>query len=126
MKIVERDAFDLPDWLGTEPVSWRCSSPLDSGPYVRGELTAADGRRQELNLIAVDAAFPVPVCPEPQRRAVHRAWQYGEVVLLEVNDCMSAGVPGRRFDANLACETLRRLAKSVAAKDGAFTMSITL
>jgi hypothetical protein len=124
MEIV--DAFDLPDWLGTQPVSWHFTTPLEAGPTVGGFLQADDGRRQQLDLLAVDAAYPVPVCPEPQRRRAHQAWQYGEVVLLDVGGRVSAGVPGRRFDANLACETLRRVARSVAADPGTFSVSISL
>jgi hypothetical protein len=120
------DAFDLPEWLGTQPVSWHSTSALDAGPLVRGVLHAGDGSRQQLDLLAVDAAYPVPVCPEPQRRRAHQAWQYGEVVLLAVDGRVSAGVPGRRFDANLACETLRRVARAVAADRGTFTVSISL
>ncbi len=120
------DAFDLPDWLGTQPVSWRSTSPLDAGPTVSGVLEAGDGRRQQFDLLAVDAAYPVPVCPEPQRRRAHQAWQYGEVVLLAVDARVCAGVPARRFDANLACETLRRVARAVAADRGTFTVSISL
>jgi hypothetical protein len=120
------DAFDLPDWLGTQPVSWHATSPLAGGPHVSGVLAAADGREQDLDLLAVDAAYPVPVCPEPQRRTAHQAWQFGEVVLLDVDGRVSAGVPGCAFDANLACETLRRVARSVAAQAGTFTVSISL
>jgi hypothetical protein len=119
------DAFDLPEWLGTEPVTWSAGSALDVGAHVRGVLQASEGRRHDLDLLAVDAAFPVPVCPEPQRRTAHQAWQYGEVVLLRVDGTLCAGVPGRRFDANLACEALRRVARSVAAA-GTFTVSISL
>ena len=126
MNIEIVDAFDLPEWLGTQPVSWHSTTPLETGPIVGGFLRADDGRRQQLDLLAVDAAYPVPVCPEPQRRRAHQAWQYGEVVLLDVGGRVSAGVPGRRFDANLACETLRRVARSVAADPDTFAVSISL
>jgi hypothetical protein len=120
------DAFDLPEWLGTQPVAWHATSRLAGRPQVRGALVAADGREQDLDLLAVDAAYPVPVCPEEQRRAAHQAWQFGEVVLLDVDGRISAGVPGCEFDANLVCETLRRVARSVAAQAGTFTVSISL
>jgi hypothetical protein len=89
-------------------------------------LHSSDGRRQDLDLLAVDAAYPMPVCPEAERRRAHQAWQYGEVVLLAVDGRICAGVPGRRFDANLACEALRRVARSVAAEPGTFAVSIRL
>jgi hypothetical protein len=120
------DAFDLPDWLGTQPVSWHATSRLAGRPHVWGVLEAADSREHDLDLLAVDAAYPVPVCPEEQRRAAHQAWQFGEVLLLNVDGRLAAGVPGCEFDANLACETLRRVARSVAARPGTFTVSISL
>lgn len=126
MDIVVVDAFDLPEWLGTQPVSWHATSALADGPHVTGVLRATEGLQTELDLLAVDAAYPLPVCPELQRAAAHQAWQYGEVVLLTIGGRLSAGVPGRQFDANLACETLRRVAKSVAAEAGTFTVSISL
>jgi hypothetical protein len=120
------DPFDLPDWLGTEPVTWHATSPLGASPHVTGVLETADGRHHDLDLLAVDAAYPVPVCPEAERRFAHQAWQYGEVILLAVDGRTCAGVPGREFDANLACEVLRRVARSVAAEAGTFTLSISL
>ncbi len=126
MSLDVTDALDLPDWIGTQAVSWHATSPLYGSPHVTGLLLADDGKQQALDLLAVDAAYPMPVCPEPQRQAAHQAWQYGEVVLLESDGVVSAGVPGREFDANLACETLRRVARSVAADAGAFIVSITL
>jgi hypothetical protein len=89
-------------------------------------LQAGDGRRQDLDLLAVDAAYPVPVCPERERRSAHQAWQYGEVALLDADGRLCAGVPGARFDANLVCEAVRRVARSVAAEPGSFSVSITL
>jgi len=120
------DAFDLPEWFGTSKVSWHSTSPLGDGPHVTGELDGDPGGSQRLDLLAVDAAYPAPVCPDAERRAAHQAWQYGEVVLLDRDGTICAGVPGRQFDANLAYEALRRLAKAVAADPGSFTVSLTL
>jgi hypothetical protein len=93
---------------------------------VTGVLEAVDGRRQQLDVLAVDAAYPVAVCPEAERRITHQAWEYGEVALLQIDARLCAGAPGRRFDANLVCETLRRFARSVAAQAGTFSVSISL
>jgi len=120
------DAFDLPEWFGTSKVSWHSTSPLRAGPHVTGELDGGPGEAQRLDLLAVDAAYPAPVCPDAERRAAHQAWQYGEVALLDMDGTVCAGVPGRQFDANLAYEALRRLAKAVAANPGSFTVSLTL
>ena len=95
MNISVVDSFDLPDWLGTEAVTWRAAQPLDSGAHVEGGLTSADDRYQGLDLLAVDSAYPTPVCPDSERKAAHQAWQFGEVVLLEVGGRVAAGVPGR-------------------------------
>jgi hypothetical protein len=120
------DPFELPEWLGTSAVSWHSTSPVDGGPSVSGVFRTDDGRCQDLDLLAVDAAFPVPVCPDAERRLAHRSWQYGEVILLDIDGRIVAGVPGRQFDANLACETLRRVARSVAADTGRYSVWITL
>ena len=120
------DPFELPEWLGTLAVTWHSVDPMGEAAHVRGSLVAVDQQDHELDLLAVDAAYPIPVCPEPQRRAAHQAWQFGEVLLLDVDGRLAAGVPVNLFDANLACETLRRVARSVGAERSLFTVSISL
>ncbi len=121
------DAFDLPDWIGTEPVTWRAETSLQSGPQVPGLLTAADGRRhQQLDLLAADAAHPRLVCPDSLRHDVHQAWRLGEVSLLQSDDRVVVAAPGTEFDASSVCELLRRFAKSVGAPAGTLTVSIVL
>jgi hypothetical protein len=126
MDITVADAFELPDWLGTEAVQWRSDEPIAGGPLVRGSLHASDGRTQPLDLLAVDAAYPRPVCPDRERTAVHQAWHFGEVALLAVDDRVAAGLPGDEIGVELVCEALRRVAKSVGAPSGNYTVSITL
>jgi hypothetical protein len=126
MDITVVDAFDLPDWLGTEPVRWRADTSLEESPHVRGTVGAAGGRTHPLDVLAVDAAYPTAVCPERERTAVHQAWQFGEVALLRVGDRVAVGVPGREVDLELVCEALRRFAKSVGAPPGNYTVAITL
>ncbi|MGI8433274.1 MAG: hypothetical protein ACR2LE_00810 [Nocardioidaceae bacterium] len=125
MNFATVDAFDLPEWLGTEPVTWAAVGLLDHSPHVRGDLTYADGSLG-LDLLAVDVAYPAPVCPEVARRSAHQAWRYGEVVLLEVEGRIVAGVPASQLDVDLVCEALRRVAKAVGAPVGNFTVSIAL
>jgi hypothetical protein len=126
MSISLFESFDLPEWLGTEAVTWRATESLTSGAHVEGALTASAQRHLSFDLLAVDAAYPLPVCPETERRAAHLAWEFGEVVLLDIGGRVAAGVPGSRFDANLACEALRRVAKSVGAPSSNFAVTITL
>jgi len=129
MNIAVVDAFDLPEWLGVEPVTWHAVEGLDSGHLVVGRLRGdAPGivREHILDLLAVDAAYPRTVCPDEQRHAVHQAWRFGEVALLDVDGRVAAGVPGTGFTADLACEALRRFARSVGASDGAYTVAITI
>ncbi|MEJ7705869.1 MAG: hypothetical protein WKF82_00520 [Nocardioidaceae bacterium] len=120
------DAFDLPDWLGTERVTWRSVTPLDDAAQVTGQVTGADGMAQRLDLLAVDAAYPAPVCPETERCAAHQAWEFGEVLLIKIDGQLTAVAPGTRFDANLACEVIRRVAKSVGASAHSFTVALAL
>ncbi len=126
MKISIADAFDLPEWLGTHEVRWHAESSLLLSPSVPGVVAAGPELTQQLDLLAVDAAHPQPVCPEPQRSAAHQSWHYGEVALLDVDGRLAAAVPGTRFDANLACEALRRVAKAVGAPESNFTVAVTL
>jgi len=126
MEIRGFDAFDLPDWLGTDAVTWTSTTKFDGSARVSGQVENAAGLSRQLDLLAVDAAYPSPVCPEPERRAAHQAWQFGEVLLFEVDGHLAAAAPGTRFDANLACEVVRRVAKSVGAPSNNFTVSIAL
>src|SRR5262245_31509461 len=98
------DAVDLPEWVGTEPVTWRSTAALDSGHRVAGELVGEGGRVLAFDLIAADTAYPRVVCTETERHDVHQAWRFGEIVLLEIEGRVSAAVPASRFDPNLACE----------------------
>ncbi|MBA2715585.1 MAG: hypothetical protein H0U51_00720 [Propionibacteriales bacterium] len=126
MNISITDALDLPDWLGTEQVSWQATTSLIEAPHVPGRLDGGSGLSHPLDLLAVDAAFPQAICPEPERQAAHQAWHYGEVLLVEIDLRLAAAVPGTRFDANVMCEALRRVAKSVGAPASNFTVVVTL
>jgi hypothetical protein len=126
MDITVIDAFDLPEWLGTDPVRWRAETSLDASPLIHGTIGAAGGRSYALDLLAVDAAFPSPVCPERERTTAHQAWHFGEVALLAVEGRVAAAVPGRSIDLETLCEALRRFAKSVGAPSGNYTVAITL
>jgi len=125
MNVTTMDFFDLPEWLGTESVVWSATSALQQTPQVSGALTSGE-QRQQLDLLAVDAAYPRPVCPAVQRQQAHQAWQLGQVALVDIDGRLAVAVPGSDFDANLACEVVRRVAKAVGAASRHFTVSIAL
>lgn len=125
MAVADLDPFELPDWLGTEPVSWCADTTLTDAPRVEGRLRAASGE-QQLDLLAVDAVYPRQVCPERQRHDAHQAWQFGQVLIASFDGRVTAAVPGVRFDANLACETVSRFGKAVGASAGNVSVSILL
>lgn len=126
MDITLADAFDLPEWVGTRPVTWHATTAIDGGSSVTGSLRGAEGEVLDLDLLAVDVAYPSPVCPDVERSAVHRAWQFGEVVLLDVDGRLAAGIPANRLDTDLAVEALRRFARSVGADSSNMTLSVRL
>ena len=119
------DAFDLPDWLGTDHVTWRLDGTLSDMPLVEGWLSS-DQRSHPLDLLAVDAAYPRTVCTSEQRHDAHQAWHFGEVMLLERDGRVAAAVPAVRFDPNLAVDAIRRVAKALGAPRGNFTVMLTL
>ena len=119
------DAFDLPEWLGTERVTWRAEEALSRESLIVGRLSATD-RDQPLDLLAADAAYPRTVCTARERHDAHQAWHFGEVLLLETGGRVAAAVPTVTFDANLACEAIRRVAKALGAPAANFTVTLTL
>lgn len=120
------DAFDLPDWTGTEPVTWQSENALTEDAWVRGTLSAEPNLTQPLDLVAVDEVYPHALAPEDLRRQAHQAWNLGEVLLLEIDGRVAIGAPGTRFDANAACELLRRFARAVGAPPANVIVSIVL
>jgi len=107
-------------------VTFAAGRALADTPRVEGRLTTDAGDELLLDLLAVDAAYPEVVCPEEHRQSAHQAWQFGQVALLDIDGRVAAAVPGTRFDADLACEVIRRLAKSVGASTGNFTVLLAL
>ncbi len=119
------DAFDLPDWLGTERVTWQAEDALSHEPIIPGRLSAVD-LVQPLDLLAADAAYPRTVCSPFHRHDAHQAWHFGEVLLLDTGDRVAAAVPTVSFDPNLACEAIRRVARALGAPTANFTVTFTL
>lgn len=121
------DPFELPEWLGTDDVVWRSGTTVVGSARIAGTLVGAAGeRRLDLDLLAVDAAVPGPVCPEDHRTEAHHAWHRGESLLVAVGQRTTLAVPGHRFDVDLVCEALRRFTRAVGASAGRYTVQIQL
>ena len=61
------DPFDLPDWLGTEDVTWCADTGVLAGALIVGRLTSTSGGA-DCDLLAVDLAYPEPVVDQQTRR----------------------------------------------------------
>ncbi|HET7327356.1 MAG TPA: hypothetical protein VFJ14_08725 [Nocardioidaceae bacterium] len=125
--MVVSDPFELPEWLAAVDVVWRADTTVVGGAHVAGTLagSAAD-QRLGLDLLAVDAAVPAPVCPEHHRTDAHHAWHRGESLLVEVGARVTLAVPGHRFDVDMVCEALRRFTRAVGASASRYSAQIRL
>lgn len=120
------DAFDLPEWLGTEDVTWTAVTSLGTTHLVSGSLSGASGGVLDCDVLAADLAHPHAVLEEKWRGAAHRAWQLGESELLEYDGRLTLVVPGTTVGVELALEAVRRLAKAVGAPADRFTAALRL
>lgn len=109
------DPFDLPEWLGTEEVTWYAEDAVTGAHRLRGRLVSGE---QELgcDLLAVDEAYPAPVVDDDVRRPAHQAWRNGEVLLLEEDSRLVLAAPGTGFGASRVLDALGRLARAVGAQ----------
>ena len=119
------DPFDLPDWLGTNEVTWTARTSVRGGPLVEGELSA-DGGTLGCDLLGADQAFPVPVLDDHWRRQTHQAWTHGQVLLVDYDGRLTLAVPGTEFTADRVLEAVGRLAKAVGVKPGRFMAALRL
>lgn len=119
------DAFDLPDWLGVDEVTWTACSSVHAGHHVRGELTGAGGRLG-CDLLGADQAFPVPVLDDDWRRQSHQAWTHGQVLLVEYDERLTLAVPGTSFTADRVMEAVGRLAKAVGVAPSRYLAALRL
>ncbi len=120
------DPFDLPEWLGTEEVTWTAVSSVHAGHLVTGELSAPPGHTLGCDLLGADQAFPVPVLDDSWRRQVHQTWTHGQVLLLDYEGRLTLAVPGTEFSADRALEAVARLARAVGVKPGRFVAALRL
>jgi hypothetical protein len=121
------DAFDLPDWLGVEHVTWTTASSLGGAYLVTGSVRGpADSQVQDCDILACDLAHPQPVLDEKWRAEAHHAWAWGEVLLIEYDGRVTLVVPGTSVTAEPALEAVRRLARAVGAPSDRFTVALRL
>ena len=119
------DPFDLPEWLGAEPVVWTPEGGIHDRYLVTGALST-DERSLPCALLAVDEAYPEPVADDDLRHMAHQAWKYGEVLLVSLDDRMTLAVPGTSFTADLVLDALARFAKAVGARPESFSVLLRL
>ena len=119
------DPFELPDWLGTRPVTWAALTGVRGAARVTG-LLRAEPDELPCDLMAADVAVPVPLLPDHWRRMAHQAWQHGEVLLVSYDERLTLAVPGTAYSADGALETIARLAKAVGVRPDHFTVSLKL
>lgn len=112
---VDVDPFDLPEWLGESPVTWRPDHGIAVGCRVAGLLAGSAGDELPCDLLAVDEAYPLPVADDDTRTRTHQAWRHGQVQLFEYDGRLSLAVPGRDFTADRVLDALARLARAVGA-----------
>lgn len=124
-ELVEACAFDLPEWLGTEDVTWHSLTGLRTGHVVRGELRAGD-QCTACDLFAVDEAYPEPVSDAAWRQRTHRAWHNGQVELARSGDRLVVSVPEARVDAERVIETMSRLARAVGASPERWSVNLRI
>lgn len=112
--LVFLDPFDLPEWLGEEPITWEASQGVREGHLLHGQLSGPSGHHA-CDLLAVDEAYPRPVADDESRARVHQAWRHDQVELVLHEDRLTLAVPGTRFTAEGVLDALARLAKAVGA-----------
>ena len=120
------DAFELPEWLGVEDVTWTAVTSLGSSHRISGRLTGSSGGVLDCDVLAADLAYPEAVLEEKWRAAGHQAWQLGESLLLDHDGRLTLVVPGTSVGVETALEAVRRLAKAVGAPASRFTAALRL
>ena len=120
------DPFELPDWVGEGPVTWRASSRLAGSHLVSGELRSEPGTTLDCDVLACDPAYPLPVLSEAWRHDAHQAWVLGEVLLVSYDGRLTLVVPGTVVTAEPTLEAVRRLARAVGSRPDRFTVALRL
>lgn len=118
------DAFDLPEWLGTDPVTWTAVGPLRQG-IVPGTLHSDTGDDEmPCDLMAGDVAYPVAVVDEQTRVQMHQAWRHGQVLVVRRGERLTLAAPGTDLTAPRVLDAVGRLAKAVGAPPDHFSVRL--
>lgn len=128
-QVAAADPFELPDWLGTGPVTWTALSSVRGAGHITGSLAGAGaGADGELacDLMAADVAYPQPLLDEGWRRQAHQAWELGQVLLVTCDGRLTLPVPGTAYSADGTLETIGRLAKALGVPASRFTVCLRL
>lgn len=121
------DPFDLPDWLGSDLVTWHPGEPVQGGWRVAGRLSGdRPDRVLACDLAAVDEAYPTPVADDTTRTRAHQAWRHGQVLLLVSEGRLTLAVPGRDFGPDRIMSSLARLARAVGAPPEHYSVLLRL
>jgi hypothetical protein len=118
------DAFELPEWLGVEQVTWAAESSLGTH-HVTGHLASGD-RALECDVLACDLAYPLPVLAEKWRSAAHHAWALGEALLVTYDGRMTIVAPGTEVTVETVLDAVRRLVRAVGGSADRFTVALRL
>jgi len=114
------DPFDLPDWLGTDEVTWSAECALGRAT-VPGHLRSDAGTGEvACDLLAADVACPAPTVDEHIRTSIHQAWRDGQIALVTRGGRLTLAMPGVGQDADLVLEAIGRLALAVGARPGRY------
>ena len=119
------DPFDLPDWLGTDAVTWTALSSVRGAQRITGSLSGAGGELP-CDLLAADVAYPQPLLDDRWRRQAHQAWEFGQVLLVTYDRRLTLAVPGTAYSADGTLETIGRLAKALGVPAARFTVRLRL
>lgn len=129
LHLTEVDPFDLPDWLGEDPVIWAPEHGLGTGHLVPGRLsTSPDLQHPPLacDLLAVDEAYPTAVTLPALRVRAHQVWKHGQVLLTTTGERLTLAVPGTFFTADRTLECLHRLSLAVGARSDQFSALLSI
>jgi len=125
-EMAEADPFDLPAWVGEQPVTWYADTGSRFGHHISGRLSCEGEQPLVCDVLAIDQAYPQQVADSGWRRLAHQAWHNGQVLLVVYDGRFTLAVPGHEFTADLVLAALGRFAKAVGSTPERFTAALRL